>query len=72
MLAIGEVMGSLDGVTVECLGTTVGVAAAKRALAESARDAVHTILRQPHRLRAALDHVALLDFTETLAHQAPR
>jgi hypothetical protein len=67
MIALGEVLGSLDGVTVEYLGTTVGVAAAEQALAEAARDAVHTLLRQPHRLRAALDHVAMMDFAEALS-----
>lgn len=72
MIALAEVMGSLDGVTVEYLGTTVGVAAADQALAESARDAVHTLLRQPHRLRAALDHVGMMDFAEALSgHDGP-
>ncbi len=57
---------STEGLGVQLEGGVVSLGASDRAVADGARVALTTILREPARLWAAVDHLALRDPLATL------
>jgi hypothetical protein len=69
MFAVANHAPSTDGLGFQLEAGVVSLRARDRAVAEGAREALALILREPMRLRAAVDHLALRDLVGTIHGQ---